>query len=162
VKAVVWITESTWPACVDAARELHADVTLLHVIDPADIEAVVGAQSALLGRASAPIEAGIVESMNTAQTSLLDRAEARLGRAASRDRRRGRTERQVVAACADGDLLIVARDGDRTRLGPHSLGHATRFVVDHAPCRVLLVWPDEPPSLDTMPPGPGPRHRPRP
>jgi nucleotide-binding universal stress UspA family protein len=141
---------------------LDADVTLLHVIDPADIEAVVGAQSALLGRGGAPIEAAIVESMNTAQTSLLDRAEARLGRAASRDPRSGRSERQVVAACADADLLVVARDGDRTRLGPHSLGHATRFVVDHAPCRVLLVWPDEPPSLGTMPPGPGPRHGPRP
>jgi hypothetical protein len=31
-------------------------------------------------------------------------------------------------------LLIVARDGDRSRLGPKSLGHHTRFVVDHAPC----------------------------
>jgi hypothetical protein len=43
--------------------------------------------------------------------------------------RRGRLEREV----ADGaDLLILARDGDRTRLGPKSLGPASRFVVDHA------------------------------
>jgi len=28
------------------------------------------------------------------------------------------------------------------RGGPRSLGHATRFVVDHAPCAVLLVWPE--------------------
>jgi hypothetical protein len=50
----------------------------------------------------------------------------------------------------------VARDGDRSRLGPHSLGHATRFVVDHAPCSVLLVWPDEPPGLESIPPPPPP------
>jgi nucleotide-binding universal stress UspA family protein len=58
-------------------------------------------------------------------------------------RLRGRAERAVVAACADADLLVLARDGDHTRLGPRSIGHATRFVLDHAPCRVLLVWPDE-------------------
>jgi nucleotide-binding universal stress UspA family protein len=62
----------------------------------------------------------------------------------------------VVAACAEADLLIMARDGDRTRLGPKSLGRATRFVLDHAPCRVLLVWPDEPPDLGTLPPPPHP------
>ena len=28
---------------------------------------------------------------------------------------------------------------------PRSLGPAARFVVDHAPCRVLLVWADAPP-----------------
>ena len=88
------------------------------------------------------------------QAALLDAAAARLGRPAERDARRGRLEREVVAACADADLLIVARDGDRTRLGPKSLGPATRFVLDHAPCRVLLVWPDEPPGLATLPPPP--------
>lgn len=53
----------------------------------------------------------------------------------------------VLAQMCDGegDLLIVARDGDRSRPGPKSLGPATRFVVDHAPCPVVLVWPGEPP-----------------
>ncbi|MFD5466969.1 hypothetical protein ACFWIQ_29700 [Kitasatospora sp. NPDC127059] len=32
--------------------------------------------------------------------------------------------------------------GDPAHPGPHSLGPATRFVVDHAPCAVLLVWPE--------------------
>jgi hypothetical protein len=27
-------------------------------------------------------------------------------------------------------------------------------VVDHAPCRVLLVWADAPPDVDTIPPPP--------
>jgi hypothetical protein len=48
----------------------------------------------------------------------------------------------------------VARDGDRSRLGPKSLGRATRFVVDHAACPVLLVWPDAAPDVGTMPPPP--------
>ena len=46
----------------------------------------------------------------------------------------------MVEAAAGADLLILARDGER-RPGPKSLGPRTRFVVDHAPCRVLLVWP---------------------
>src|SRR6185295_17071334 len=74
----------------------------------------------------------------------------------------GRVEQEVVTACADADLLVLGRDGDHTRLGPRSLGHQTRFVLDHAPCRVLLVWPDEPPSLSTLPPPPPHGHGPPP
>jgi hypothetical protein len=56
------------------------------------------------------------------------------------------------------DVLVLARDGDRSRLGPHSLGPRARFVVDHAPCRVLLIWPDAPPGAETVaPPPPGRR-----
>jgi hypothetical protein len=61
-----------------------------------------------------------------------------------------------VEAAAGADLLVAARDGDRARLGPRSLGPATRFVVDHAPCQVLLLWPDEVPELGSMHPGPPP------
>ena len=50
-------------------------------------------------------------------------------------------ERVVVEAAADADVLVLARDGDRLRPGPHSLGPPARYVVVHAPCRVLLVWP---------------------
>ena len=72
--------------------------------------------------------------------------------------RRGRVEREVVAACADADVLLLARDGD-TRLGPKSLGPRARFVVDHAPCTVLLVWAQRPPGIDTIPAPPHPRER---
>jgi hypothetical protein len=54
------------------------------------------------------------------------------------------------------DILVLARDGDRERLGPRSVGPAARFVVDHAPCRVLLIWPDVAPALRTIPPPPAP------
>jgi nucleotide-binding universal stress UspA family protein len=69
----------------------------------------------------------------------------------TRIERRGRVEREVVTAAAGADLLILARDGDRSRLGPKSFGPADRFVVDHAPCPVLLVWPADPPGTGTIP-----------
>jgi hypothetical protein len=72
----------------------------------------------------------------------------------------GRVERQVVEAAAGVDLLVCTRDGDRYRLGPCSLGSATRFVVDHAPRAVLLAWPSAAPDLASIPPPPG--HPPRP
>jgi arsenical pump membrane protein len=46
------------------------------------------------------------------------------------------------------------------RTGPKSLGKATRFVVDHAACPVLLVWPASPPGVATIPPPP--QHPPTP
>ena len=60
----------------------------------------------------------------------------------------------MVVASAQADLLIVARDGDRERLGPRSLGKTIRFVVDHAACPVLLVWPGSAPDVTTIPPPP--------
>ena len=87
-----------------------------------------------------------------AAAELLAAGEARLGRPARQERRQGRVERLVVEAAQDADLLVAARDGDRSRLGPASLGPVTRFVADHAPCPVLLVWPEPAPPVGSMPP----------
>jgi hypothetical protein len=46
-------------------------------------------------------------------------------------------------------LLVVAREG--AAAGPKSLGKAARFVVDHATCPVLLIWPG--PVPEGPPPG---------
>jgi hypothetical protein len=140
---VAWIAEGTWEACVDAVPPTAADVVLVHVQD-------LSPGVDLLGRGHVGLERAAAE----AEEALFAAAEARLGRPCRRESRRGRVEREVVAACAGAELLVVARDGDHSRLGPHSLAPPTRFVVDHAPCRVLLVWPDEPPDLATIPPRP--------
>ena len=140
MRAVVWIAETAWETCVDeAAAHLPADaeVTLVHVA-PSDVE---------LGRrpparpASAPPPPGppLEAIADEAAQALLEDAAARLGRPARTEARRGRVEHEVVAAAAGADLLVVARDGER-RPGPKSLGPRSRFIVDHAPCRVLLVW----------------------
>lgn len=140
MKVLVWLTEGTWEASVDAARAWAggADLTLLHVIDDRFAAGWAAASWGLLGRGGAPVGAG---PLLDAQTAFLDAAVLRLGILARREARQGLVEREVVAAAASADLLVCARDGDRSRPGPHSLGPQTRFVVDHAPCAVLLVWP---------------------
>ncbi|MGW6789467.1 universal stress protein [Streptomyces chartreusis] len=160
---VVWVVEGTWPACVDAARA-HApegaDVVLLHVTGHDVADAAHGAFAGLLGRGHPERDPGTrVEHLAAASAeSLLQAAAERLGRPCTRVERTGRVEREVVAATEGADLLVLARDGDRARLGPHSLGPASRFVVDHAACPLLLVWPEPAPGLTTMPPPP-PHHR---
>jgi nucleotide-binding universal stress UspA family protein len=114
---------------VDAAWALpDAEVTLIQVA-----EAPPGPPGGLLGRHRPPRHDA------PPADDLLDDAAERLGRDADRLSPPGRPEQAVTEAAADFDLLVLSRTN--TRIGPHSLGHATRFVVDHAPCALLLVWP---------------------
>jgi nucleotide-binding universal stress UspA family protein len=139
----VWLREETWEALLDAARALlpeSAEITLLHVAD-AGAEAAASAPAAgLLGR---PHPHHTFEALSEhAAADLLATAAARLGRPATTARRRGRLEGEVTDAASEFDLLLVARDGERGHPGPRSLAPPTRFVVDHAPCAVVLVWAD--------------------
>jgi nucleotide-binding universal stress UspA family protein len=166
---IVWVVPGTWHATVDCARGLApagADITLLYVIPEEVADAGHGAYAGLLGRGHPGRDPGTrMEQLAAASAAgLLDAAAARLGRPCARLERRGRAEQEVVAAAEGADLLIVGRDGDRSRLGPKSLGKTTRFVVDHAPCPVLLVWPEPAPATSTIPPPkhpPGHGHPPR-
>ena len=156
---LVWVTEESWMACVDAAlvRAPADEVTLLHVTDAGAVDAAQGAFSALLGRGGAGPGRQLEAMAEAAATELLEAAAARLARPAGQLRRRGRPEREVVAAARDAALLVLGRQG--AEAGPRSLGKAARFVVDHAPCPVLLVWPGPapehplPPPPDDQPPG---------
>jgi nucleotide-binding universal stress UspA family protein len=148
MRALVWIVDDTWEATVDEADAFlpaDADVTLLHVA-PADVESVAeGARHGLLGRPrprhhGPPPPKPLRAISEEAAAALLAAARERLGRDATTLSLRGRVEREVVEAADQADVLVLARDGDRTRPGPHSLGPAARYVVDHASCRVLLVW----------------------
>jgi nucleotide-binding universal stress UspA family protein len=149
---------------VDAARTVlpaDAEVLLVHATAVEVAEAAEGAAAGLLGRGrrrGRDPAARIQAAGQLAAAELLDAAADRLGRPADKLPRQGRPERLVVEAAEGADLLVLARDGDRSRLGPHSLGPATRFVVDHAPCAVLLAWPDRasiPPPPAHPPPPPG-------
>ncbi|MEU6242027.1 universal stress protein [Streptomyces sp. NPDC047024] len=158
MRVIAWLVEGTWPACVDAVREhtpAGAEVVLLHVSGPEVPGVAHGAFAGLLGRGRREDPGDLMEALNDGSAAeLLAAAAERLGRPCVREERSGRVEREVVAAAEGADLLVLARDGDHTRLGPHSLGPASRFTVDHAPCPVLLVWPDRAPSLRTLPPPP--------
>jgi nucleotide-binding universal stress UspA family protein len=160
MRALVWIVEDTWQATVaEAAAYLpvDADITLLHVAGTQAEGVARAARHALLGRPH-PAPDGDGQPLRAisalAAEELLAEARARLGRPARRETRRGRLEREVVAAAEGMDVLVLARDGDHAHLGPRSLGPAARFVVDHAPCRVLLIWPDVTPAVTTIPPPP--------
>jgi len=148
----IWVSEGTWRAVVDAALSLapaDASFTLLHVTDDAGPDAAHGAYRGMFGRAGH--DPGVrLDALATSQAAdLLEAAAHRLGRRCDRLSMHGNTERAVVTASASASLLIIARDGDPSRLGPHSLGRAGRFIVDYAICPVLVVWP-----------GPAPRDTP--
>jgi nucleotide-binding universal stress UspA family protein len=157
----IWIGEGTWRAAVDAALSLApagARFTLLHVTSPDAADAASGAYWGLLGRGGRDPGERVEVLASVSAAELMEAAALRLGRPCERLEIHGSTERTVVAASARADLLIVARDGDRSRLGPKSLGKATRFVVDHAACPVLLVWPEAAPDVRTIPPPPHHEH----
>jgi nucleotide-binding universal stress UspA family protein len=169
MRVVAWIVEGTWAACVDATRRLtpdDADIVLLHVTGGDVPAAAHGAYAGLLGRGRRRDPGPrLAELGATSAGELLAAAAQALGRPCTTVERRGRVEREVVGVAEGADLLVLARDGDDTRLGPKSLGPPSRFVVDHAPCPVLLVWPRETPGTGSIPPPPPhhpPHHRPPP
>jgi nucleotide-binding universal stress UspA family protein len=58
--------------------------------------------------------------------------------------RQGRPEREIVNVAAEwqADLVVICPRGEygaKPSIGPKSVGHVARFVLDHAPCPVLLV-----------------------
>ena len=164
---VIWVCEGTWQASVDAGLSLApagARFTLLHVTPAEVADAAHGAYLGLFGRGrGAGRDPGtrLDELAAASAGDLLTRAADRLGQDCEKLEIHGPAERTVVAASARADLLVMARDGDRSRLGPKSLGKAARFVVDHAACPVLLVWPETAPDIATIP-APPPHHSPPP
>jgi nucleotide-binding universal stress UspA family protein len=166
VTVITWIVEGTWGASVEATRRHapdDADIVLLHVTSGDVSAAAHGAYAGLLGRGPRrDRDPGprLAELGAASAAELLEEAARALGRPCTTMERHGRVEREVVAAAEGAELLVLARDGDDTRLGPKSLGPASRFVVDHAPCPVLLVWPRETPGTGSIPPPP--RDRPHP
>jgi len=58
--------------------------------------------------------------------------------------RQGRPEREIVQCATEwaADLIVICSRSAKSAgppLGPKSVGHVARFVLDHAPCAVLLV-----------------------
>ena len=60
--------------------------------------------------------------------------------------RTGRPEREIVQAALEwrADVIVICSRSEpegAPPLGPKSVGHVARFVLDHAPCPVLLLRP---------------------
>jgi nucleotide-binding universal stress UspA family protein len=160
MRALVWIIEDTWQATVAQGAAFlpsDAEITLLHVASTEPETVALAARRGLLGR-HPPRDAepqSLPAVSEQAAKQLLADAQTLLGRPATLHALRGRVKHEVVAAAESMDVLVLARDGDRESLGPRSLGPDARFVVDHAPCQVLLIWLDSAPELTTIPPPPG-------
>jgi nucleotide-binding universal stress UspA family protein len=158
---IAWIVEATWRACIDAAGRhapAEADIVVLHVTDADVADVAYGAYAGLIGRGHPHRDPGskVQDLASAAAHKLLDEAAARLARPCRKVERTGRIETEVVAAADGADLLVLARDGDLSHLGPRSISHASRYVIDHAPCPVLLVWPGIPPAISATAPPPHP------
>ncbi|MGW6129199.1 hypothetical protein ACWFNE_04145 [Cellulomonas sp. NPDC055163] len=155
MRVLAWVAPATWPAVVEAvARRPRSDeVVLVVAADPTEsVPAAV--RGALLGRGRRHDRSEVEPLTLTHAHALLVQAVAALPRPCEARVLTGPVERVVTEAAAEADVLVLARDGDRSRLGPHTLGPHARFVVDHAPCTVELLWPDAAPGLDSLPPRP--------
>jgi nucleotide-binding universal stress UspA family protein len=157
-RVLVWVEPGTWEACVSAAADLvpsglGAQVLLLYVPDDSE-DLLHDAQAGLWGRRRRPEPVA-----STDGAELLADAEALLHGLAgdaviSTEQRSGLVERVVTAASENADYLVLGRQGDLSRRGPSSIVKHTRFVVDHAQCRVVIVWPNGAPLAATIPPLP--------
>jgi nucleotide-binding universal stress UspA family protein len=161
LSVLAWITESGWEACVDAVARLEpAEVTLIHVATTElpgprgrRHEEVMSRMADLAGEAAQALLDDAAERLRQRRGTADDAAGVAIFTLAAS----GPAEEALMQAAADVDLLVLARDSRHP--GPHSIGHAARFVVDHAPCDVLLVWPGGGP--DGPPPKPKPKPKPK-
>jgi nucleotide-binding universal stress UspA family protein len=146
MRAVVWIEEGSWVACVDRARgllEADADVTLLYVCSAEVEEVALHPGGPRLGRHRIPPGPPVRSISDGEAQALLECARERLGRPAELVVRHGRVEHEVLEVADGADVLLLARDGE-LEVGPASLGRRSRFVVDHAACDVLVIRSEPP------------------
>lgn len=157
-RVLVWVEPGTWEACVSAAADLVGGATDAHILllyVPDDSEDLLReAQAGLWGRGRRPLAVATTDG-----AELLADAESLLRQLVgdvriSTQEGSGPVERVVTAASENADYLVLGRQGDLSRRGPTTIVKHTRFVVDHAQCRVVIVWPNTAPPAATIPPLP--------
>ena len=126
-------------------KYLHGPRLLRHPLPPGPHEPgpLRGASLPPAAGAAAPMD----EAERAAGEAALEEARregARLGLAMQTDIQKGQPERIIVQEARESGsalIAILASEGSmgRPQIGPESIGHTARFVLDHAPCDVLLV-----------------------
>lgn len=151
MRVLAWITEGGWEAVIDTVATLRAgDVTLIH-IDTVDLPGRGHRHERAMERIH--VLAG------EAALALLEDAEERLGKPADKVTESGVAETILYEHAHAHDVLVLARDGRHS--GPHSIGHDQRWVIDHAPCAVLIAWTEGAPHDSGPPPKPKPKPKPK-
>jgi nucleotide-binding universal stress UspA family protein len=139
-------------------------IALLYVTDSSPQEDIERQRSRFLrpqGLAG-PQQEKMQQAQQFAATDILEEGQRYLPGAETLQRQ-GRPEREIVNCAAqwNTDLIIISPRSqyDAAEIGPKSVGHVARFVVDHAPCLVLLLRPlaHEQFPIDPKPPKP-PHH----
>jgi nucleotide-binding universal stress UspA family protein len=90
-----------------------------------------------------PHEEEILESEKASAKDILNAGLRYLAHAETIERE-GRPGHEIVNVAAEwqADVVFIcarAQYGGKAIIGPKSVGHVARFVLDHAPCPVLLV-----------------------
>lgn len=128
----------------------QTELILLHVIDTQphhDLDEILrtsswgrsrlsGGENEVLSAEQAAGRAAIDETMNAAKRAGFQVGSAKIAW--------GKPEHVIVDTAGEAlaDLIVIrAREGSQghPRIGPASVGHIARYVIDHAPCDVLLL-----------------------
>jgi nucleotide-binding universal stress UspA family protein len=119
------------------------DWTIVHVIDQRPEEEVERAIGNLPGRRGGldRIHRSVELLQHDVQTEVEEWL-AENGRTAELAFLYGVPEHEILALAEEVDAEIVVI-GSRPEIGPHRFGHVSRFVIDHVPCSVLVIAPDD-------------------
>lgn len=94
-----------------------------------------------------PHEAAIRSAEEAASRTVIEdamQAAQRFGFKATEIIKEGQPEKIIIQVAREMEVTLIAiwaREGGagHPRIGPAALGHTARFVIDHAPCDVLLL-----------------------
>lgn len=134
---------------VDCTAVEGADITLLHVVDTVERTRLEDSVRAGVVRPSLrDIENALDEDERAALREIYDKSASILRKLQVGDVRlslgSGRPERVIVSYLSESHagLCVLGRRPNWKHIrdeGPRSVGHVARFVVDHAPCSVLVL-----------------------
>lgn len=145
MKVLAWVSPETWRSVIEEVnRRPETDVVRVIAVVDVDHDLPPGLLDRVSGRGRA---ARILKDLSEESAErALAKALSLIELSCESKLLKGPTARVVVEECEWADVLILARDGDRSRLGPRSIGRNSRFVIDHAPCSVTIIWPGSIPS----------------
>jgi nucleotide-binding universal stress UspA family protein len=148
---LIAIGQRDGPVMLERSTALLGAVTDLVVLNVIDSGPRRGLEEMLLRRGPERGRSRMGEALGTAedasgQASMDETIAAakQMGLAATPMIVRGTPEQVIVRVAGEekADLIVIrASEGlsGRPQIGPASVGHIARFVLDHAPCSVLLL-----------------------
>jgi nucleotide-binding universal stress UspA family protein len=156
-------TQAIQETVISFLRDTDRFIGLLYVIDSGPRGNMLRTQERLLRRRGVPDS--VNERMREAETMTAQdvlQEGLRYFPTAQTLQREGHPEREIVTYAAEwnADLIVLcprSPEHGGPSIGPKSVGHTARFVLDHAPCPVLLARPFVRSTFHLPPPPPEPK-----